>query len=272
MNSKLKMQLATVIVALAMVSPRQANSQQAQVQSAAILYDDFSEKWLDPAKWKPINPNCWGNVLECVREIRDGRLRLAVRNFGDTNSDSGIQYDESEVYFADPNPIKSITADIRTQFAGIGCLTNNTDATHTQVQIGGRFFNTGSGNPNDDISVWLIIWIDTFDPTTMHISVYWGYPWPLPATDVPFASYPVGTELTSTLIWDKANHRFIGKTKVEDEEGQGAQVEIPYYLPDTAPPANPEKRILASQHTLNCTSAKTNGQVEARVGNVIISR
>ena len=272
MNSKLRMQLATVIVALAMGSPQQAKSQQAQVQSGAILYDDFSRKWLDPAKWKPMNPNCWGNVLECVREIRDGRLRLAVRNFGDTNSDSGIQYSESEVYFANPNAVKSITADISTRFRGIGCLTNNTDRTHAQVQIGGGFFNTGSSNPNDDIVVWLIIWIDTFDPTTMQISVYWGYPWPGPATDVPFASYPVGTELTSTLIWDKANHRFIGKTKVKDDGGQGAQVEIPYVLPDTAPPATPLKTILASQHTLNCTSAKTNGQVEATVGNVIISR
>jgi hypothetical protein len=69
------------------------------------LYDDFDGKWLDPAKWIPTNPQCDGNVLECVREIRNNKLRLVARNFGARTSDSGIQWSESEVYFTKPNQV-----------------------------------------------------------------------------------------------------------------------------------------------------------------------
>jgi hypothetical protein len=244
----------------------------AQLQGGpdGTLYDDFNQSWLDPAKWQPQGTNCFGSILECAREIRNGKLRLAVRNFGATNSDSGIQWNESEVYFVNPNAVTSITADVNARFSGVGCLTNNTDRTHTQVMFGGSFFNMGSGNPNDDMVVWLIIWIDTFDPTTMSVSVYWGHPWPGAATDVGFATYPVGTPLVATLTWDKANHQFIGKTKILDESELVQQVQIPYSVPDTMPPASPLKSLQASQHTLNCTSASTYGEVEATYDNVYV--
>ncbi len=237
------------------------------------LYDNFDGKWLDPEKWLPTNPQCWGNVLECVREISNNKLRLVARNFGARNSDSGIQYSESEVYFIKPNLINSITADVTANFSGTACLTNNTDYTHTQVQLGGTYFNTGSGNLTDDIGVWLIDWIDSTKPTTQLISVYWGYLWPGTATDTFLATYPVGTELTATLKWDKANHQFIATTKVKGQPDQTAErIVIPYPYPDTTPPASPVKTLLASQHTLNCTSAPTYGQVEATFENVIVNR
>lgn len=211
--------------------------------------------------------------LECVREIRENKLRLVARNFGARNSDSGIQWSESEVYFTKPNLINSITADVTASFSGTACPTNNTDYTHTQVQIGGAFFNTGSGNPSDDIAVWLIDWIDSTKPTTQLISVYWGYSYPGTATDTFLTTYPVGTKLTATLKWDEANHQFIGTTKVKGEQDQTAQrVVIPYPNPDTTPPASPVKSLQASQHTLNCTSAPTYGQVEATFDNVIVNQ
>jgi hypothetical protein len=246
---------------------------QAQQDSGLVpVYDDFNSKWLDPNKWQPINPSCWGNVLECVREVRNGKLRLAARNFGATDSDSGIQWSETEVNFINPNAVTSVTADVNVRsFSGIGCLTNSTDWTHTQVQIDGNFFNAGAGDPSDDISALLIFWVDTTNPKTMGVSVYWGRPWPL-GTDVPFASYPIGTEVTATLKWDKANHQFIATTKAKGENGKGSQLVLPYSFPDTALPANPLKSLQASQHTLNCTSAKTYGQVEATFDNVIINQ
>jgi hypothetical protein len=133
----------------------------------------------------------------------------------------------------------------------------------------------GSGNPSDDMVVWLIIWIDTFSPSTMALSVYWGHPWPGPATDVPFATYPIGTPLVATLTWDKANHQFIGETRIRDDESRSnsvKQVQIPYSVSDTTSPASPLKSLQASQHTLNCTSASTYGQVEATYDNVVVNR
>ena len=270
LTSLLSMLLASL--GWAQVTVSKAGSQQIPAHGGGMLYDDFNSKWLNPTKWQPMYTGCWNNVLECVREIRDGKLRLEVRNFGATNSDSDIQFSESEVYFVNPNAVTSITADVTARFSGIGCSTNDTDRTHTQVMFGGNFFNTGSGNTSDDIGAWLIVWIDTVDPTTMSVSVYWGYPWPGTGTDVGFASYPVGTPLTAAIKWDKANHQFIGQTKILGEPGAGDQVQIPYTMPDTAAPASPLKSLQASQHTLNCTSAKTYGQVEATYDHVIINR
>lgn len=125
----------------------------------ANYYDTFNQKWLDPAKWLATGPFCWGG-LECVREIQNGQLRLAVRNFGATDSDSGLPVSESEVDFVNPNAINSITADVAlSSFSGVGCSTNNNDKdwTHMELAIGGYFFNTGTGDPADDVLAMLNI-------------------------------------------------------------------------------------------------------------------
>jgi hypothetical protein len=121
------------------------------------------------------------------------------------------------------------------------------------------------------MSVILMIWVDTVDPVT-RVNVVWGNPWPAPFTIVPVGNYPLGTELTATLTWDRANHQFVAKTRATDDEGPWAQVEIPYSVSDTTPPANPMKALQTSLETLNCTSAKTFGQVESTFDNVIVNR
>ncbi len=263
---------AWVPLAFGQPSLQQTNIPQAQMNSSQKLYDNFSRKWLDPTKWQAVNPNCWGNILECVREIQDGKLRLALRSLGASNSDSGVQWSESEVYFLNPNAVTSITADVNVRFRGTACPTNDTGPrTHTQNQISGNFFNTGTGDPSDDMSVILMIWVDTVDPVT-RVNVVWGNPWPAPFTIVPVANYPLGTELTAALTWDRANHQFVAKTRVKDDEGPWVQVEIPYSVSDTTPPANPMKALQTSLETLNCTSAKTFGQVESTFDNVIVNR
>ncbi len=57
-----------------------------QPSSNLVLYDSFDEKFLDPAKWSPYGACFTWSVLECVREIQEDRLRLAVRNYGATTS------------------------------------------------------------------------------------------------------------------------------------------------------------------------------------------
>ena len=220
---------------------QQTNSPQSQLSWSEKLYDNFNGKWLDPTKWQAANPSCWGNILECVREIQDGKLRLALRSFGASNSDSGVQWSESEVYFVNPNALTSITADVNVRFRGTACPTNDTGPrTHTQNQISGNFFNTGTGDSTDDMSVILMIWVATVDPVT-RVSVVWGNPWPAPFTVVPVENYPLGTELTATLTWDRANHQFMAKTRAKDDEGPWAQVEIPYSISDTTPTGKPDE-------------------------------
>lgn len=237
----------------------------AQTSAPSGLYDNFNGKWLDPAKWLPTNPQCWGNVLECVRDIQNGKLYLAARNFGDTNSDNGINWSETEVYFPNPNTVASITAEVTLRsYSGIGCATNTSDLTHTQVMMGGNFFNTGTY----DVSGWLILWVDTTAPQTINVGGWWGY------ADQGYwnaiASYPVGTQLTASIKWDQVNHQLVAS--VSDKSGVGGQVLMPYGVSDTAPPANAMKNLNAEVHTLNCTSGKTFGAVEATYDNVYVNR
>jgi len=231
-----------------------------------LYYDTFNEEWLNPAKWMAIGPWCSGG-LECVREIQNGHLRLAVRDFGAIDSDSGLQFSESEVDFISPNAINSITADVTLRsFSGVACTTNNTDMTHAQVNIGGIFFNTGTGDPADDVPASLILWVDTTDPKTMTV-----LNWNSQSYNV-VDSYPIGTPLTATFAWDKENHQFIAVVKVKGDPGPGKQVVTPYFGSDSTPPASPYKQLQAQAYSLNCTGAKTFAQVEAFNDNVMINQ
>ena len=239
-----------------------------QVVVQSRYYDTFNERWLDPNKWLATYPNCWG-TLECVREIQNGKLRLAVRDFGTTNSDAGVQWSESPMFFVNPNIVTSITADVAPKsFSGLGCATNNTDLTHTQVMIGGSYFNSGSGDPSDDVMAFLIIWIDTNNPTYMNVLNWWG--WRDQAQWSDMGTYPIGTVFTGKHAWDRTNHQFVASLTVKNT-GQTVTTNQSYTMPDGAPAANPYKYLTTQAHSLNCTSAKTFAQAEATFDNVIIN-
>src|SRR6266700_1885114 len=52
-----------------------------QPSSNLVLYDNFDETFLSPAKWSPYGACFTWSVLECVRVIQDDRLRLATRSY-----------------------------------------------------------------------------------------------------------------------------------------------------------------------------------------------
>jgi len=247
---------------------QQTAGKDAPKHSKSVYYDTFNEGWLDPTKWLATDPNCWF-TLECVREIQNGRLRLALRSFGATDSDWGSQTGHPGLSFVDPNGVNSITADVTVHsFSGVGCSSNHTEMTHAQVQIGGYFFNTGSGDHADDVLALLMIWIDTSDPKTMSV-----YNVNVSQGDMEFVdSYPIGTPLTVTFAWDKAKHQFVAAVKVKGEPGSGEVLAVPYAVSDTTPPAYPWKALEAAVGSLNCTSAKTFAQVEAFYDNVAINQ
>src|SRR5262249_14840593 len=77
-----------------------------------VRFDNFNQKFLDPNKWATSSPCFTWTVLDCVREIQNGQLRLGVRGFGATDSNQGSQYAESELHFLRPSTIKSIATDL----------------------------------------------------------------------------------------------------------------------------------------------------------------
>jgi hypothetical protein len=256
-----------VAVGLAQSTGGQKSTQ--QLNCPQQVYDRFDGKWLDTAKWAPDTPTCYGS-LECVREIQNGQLRLAVRNFGSTDWDSGVQWAGPILWFQNPNAVTSIEADITIRsFSGTACLTNDGTA-NGQAQIGGTFFNVGTGDPSDDVFALLYISVDTSAPKTMSVNGWWG--WKDQGDNKTLAQYPIGTPLTGTFKWDKANHQFVARVKVKGQPGSGTEVVLPYWMSDTTPPAYPDRRLVGVAFSVNCTSGKTNAQVEARFDNVIINR
>jgi hypothetical protein len=241
------------------------------VPTKLAYYDTFGGKWLDAAKWLAgWGPDC-GRSLECVREIQNGQLRLAIREFGATDSDDGSQYGNPGLYFMNPNEINSITADVtQRSFSGDGCSsTNDAGWTHSTVTIAGQFFNTGSGDYADDVGDSFAIVVDTTNPKMMNVSNWMAGSGIGVSTDM--GSYPIGTPLTAAIAWDKANHQFISAVKVKGDSGQGVRVEVPYSVSDIRPPAWGQRSLNAAAYGSNCTSAQTYAQVEVFFDNVMIN-
>jgi len=261
--------LSILVTALAVANWAQ---QPTALSSRTVYYDTFNERRLDPSKWIPFGPGCaLGFQMECVREIQNGRLRLAAQNIGATDSDSGSQFGESDLYFVNPNTINGMTADVTlSRFSGVACPANTDQPSRTIVKIQGNFFNTGSGDPADDISDEVDMWVDPSNPKTMIVGNWFtgnGL-----GIGTPIGNYPVGTPLRLYNAWDKANHQFISIVKVIGEESDSVKrVVVPYTVSDTTLPAYAEKQLTAFVYSQNCTSAQTFAQVEAFFDNVMVN-
>ena len=240
-----------------------------QITTNPSYYDTFSGSSIDTTRWFG-GGMCEWNALEWVREIKNGGLRLALRNVGDTSSDSGLEFADTHLSFVNPSGIYSIVADVTLrEFSGIVCPASYDQPTDAIVKLEGIFFNTGSLNPADDVVDDVYLWADPTIPGMMQVGNWlWGSGLAL-GTDMGY--YPIGTPLTLTNVWDKVNHRFVSNVKIKGKPGPGVTVTVPYSVSDTAPPAVPLKRLIADVYSQNCASVHTFAQAEARFDNVMIN-
>jgi hypothetical protein len=183
---------------------------QAQQSSGhLVLYDNFDGKFLDPTKWATSSPCFTWTVLDCAREIQDGKLRLAVRGYGAVNSNQGSQYGESELHFINPTPITSIAAQVVVRrTSALGCAAN-TDGSHAHALIAGTFFNSGSGDPADDVQAFLIFDRYSSDPvgvTSAEAFLHWQGQF---FGGIGLGTVNVGQKVIAELTWDQPNHRFV---------------------------------------------------------------
>ena len=249
------------MLAVATNSVAQNNSPDA----VARVYDNFNERWIDPARWLTGPPDCWGLTLECVRQIRDGKLYLEARNIGWSGGNSDIQGAVSDLFFPAANRITNITADVTVRGAsGTNCPLNPQQS-GAQVRIGGTFFNSGTGNPADDLSAYVIA---NHHDQIVDYGIWWG--WENQSQWVHLTNIPMGTSVTTTIRWDQQNHRFIAILKTPD--GLLVSGTSTYAIADTTPPANPSKSLSAFTYAPNCTVRRTTSEVEANFDNVIIDK
>ena len=238
-----------------------------------FLYDNFNDKLLSASRWSPV-PACYaggGLELECVREIQNGKLHLAHRNFGQRNSDTGLQLGGAAVGFANPASIKSITTDLVVRQVAESPCAANLRFEADSANIWGVFFNAGAGDPSDDVGAQIVFGRRSFDPLgqlsvfaqTFQGGNYGPY--------LLLGSVPIGIPVTATVTWDQANHQFaVSWTNNVTHQNTGGT--MPYGFADTAPAANPGKVLEVSGFPANCTASPTSVYVDALFDNVYIRR
>jgi hypothetical protein len=233
-------------------------------------YDNFNHSLLDSSKWNTYGA-CYtdnGQELECVREIQNAKLHMAHRNFGGRDSDAGFSFGSASASFINPASIKSITTDVTLRsIQEVPCAANHElgGAAH----IDATFFNTGTGDPNDDVGGHIAFGRGASDPAgqlTAYGQIsqgnnYFAY--------FPLGTVTMGTPVTMTLSWDQPRHQFLagwtnGTTHVK------TQSRMPYSLSDTAPATNPSKVLTLNTFPSNCTANATWVFIDADFDNVFI--
>ena len=246
----------------------------AQISAPApkfVLYDDFSGQFLNTAKWSP-SSSCFANgdlQLECVREIQNKKLRLALRNFGARDSNSGFQFGTQRLFFANPASITSIRADITyRESSEIGCP-DNSSGFGAGASINGNFFNVGSGNPNDDLGAHLAFGHTLSDPpgqVTVFGQLSQGFNF---FAFFFFGTTRVGSPVRAVLSWDQPNHQFL--VSVTDlATGQVIGCAMPYSVPDATAAAAPYRSFDISTFPNNCIANQTAVYMDALYDNVFV--
>jgi hypothetical protein len=234
------------------------------------FYDTFSRRLLSPLKWNTFSA-CFttnGQELECVREIEEGRLRLAHRNFGQPDTDTGFQFGDANVSFANPAAIKSITVDLIVRSIDESSCPANPELGGA-AHIDTRFFNTGSGDPNDDVGGHVAFGRVASDPAgqlTAYGQIsqgnnYFAY--------FPMGTVRIGTPITAALTWDQPNHQFIASW-VNRINHARIQTAMPYSLSDAMPATDPSKVLTVNTFPANCTAKASWVYIDATFDNVYV--
>ena len=236
------------------------------------LYDDFDSRFINPSKWP--YAFCFsgsGVELECVREIRDEHLHLAHRGFGLTNTNSGVQNGGAVVGFANSETIKTIRTDLVVRsVVEVACAAN--PGYGGGAGIWGTFFNTGTGNPNDDAGASLGLTRFASDPPgqlNVHGQTFTsaGY-----SPYFSLGTVTIGTPVTITLSWDQPNHQFL-ISYTNNLTHVTTKGTMPYAVPDTTPGSGGAAKILGvSGVPSNCTANSTSVYSDALFGNVYIGQ
>jgi hypothetical protein len=243
----------------------------AQSTRSARAYDSFNHRFLSADRWTTSSA-CFagsGLELECVREIDDGRLRLAHRNFGQRDSDAGFQFGSASVSFVNPSSIKSIATDVVVRDIEESACPANPEF-GAAAHIDATFFNTGTSDPNDDVGGHIALGRNFSDPPgqlTVYGQIsqgnnYFAY--------FPLGTVAMGTPVTVSLTWDQPDHQFVASwtnrvTHVSTE------ATMPYTLPDTTAATNPTKVLTTNSFPANCTAKATWVYIEATFDNVYVN-
>lgn len=259
-----------LLVAVLLVSVASAYAQQSP--SGLVVYDNFKSSFLDASRWSLSYNWCGSRVLECVRDIENNKLRLEVRSFGQIDSNSGNQYGNSELHFVDPAPIRSVAAQLIVRHTAVSACPANTDTQGAQSLLQGTFFNSGSGDPYDDVQAFLDIEHSAGDPVDqLNVTgfLHWQGQF---FGGIGLGRLQAGQKVKAQLTWDQPNQQFV-LSWTELDSGKISEGVMPYSMSDGTQAAVPDKLIAVRTFAPNCVgSSLPSAFVETRIDTVWIGK
>lgn len=243
----------------------------AHAAESLVLFDDFSVKTLDPARW--------GRDVQ-AKAVEGDALQLRWRGWGGSGSDSGTALMNGQsAGIARGLPVTQMRAKLRVSALALTGCAANPAPTSVMAGLAGLFFNTGnraSGSSAGDVAA--VLWA-TRDSTSadapgllrvqgrvyLCTDRYCDATTQLGAT-VDLGTVAAGTSVLLQLEWERANKRFLFS------RDKGSALPIAYTLDDSADPGRPEKALLAGATLANCASGpRTVGDIDARFDNVAVN-
>lgn len=236
-------------------------------QSDLTLYDDFNQKFINPAKWSTQWQCGSPSILECEREIQNDQLRLRVRGYGAPNTNDGNQFGVSEVYLTSVS-VRDIQAQVVVRKSTAdSCATNTGGGAHAQALLSGAFFNGGGGTANDDVQAFLQFDRYSTDPWgVVEVGGFLSYQGQF-FGNVDLGPVNIGERVVVRLTWDQADHQFV-LSLYRPTYGTQAHQSMPYGVPDTAPAVAPFKVLSARVFPANCSGARPPADLEVLFDNI----
>ena len=251
----------------------------ALIQSTAAAgalqpYDDFRQGWINPDKWSAL-PMCTSGALDCVREARQGALRLALVGLGGRDSNTGTRYNSTGLAMLNPEGVTAIQANFVVNSHTEQACPANADPAHPQFLLHGSFFNTGSGLPADDVQAFVQVERLADEAGTPAKSVRVGgfmYGAGRFFNNIELGTVEIGERASIQLRWQPDQHLFTLHLRRARTAPSSAEGQMRYTLPDGFPAATPFRHVSLNAFSPNCVESAAFSAMDVSVESIRIAR
>ncbi len=121
-------------------------------QAQLVLYDDFSNPRIDPAKWQGHEGpgRGKGGNAEAFRRIQNGQLQIILLSYGGTDTDAGRRNGRFGLEATNPELVTAMQAEVTVMRAVAQDCVANASSSRARAQLIGFFFNDGSSSGAED--------------------------------------------------------------------------------------------------------------------------
>jgi hypothetical protein len=247
-----------------------------------VLYDDFSAKPINPAKWSGSESSAGSAApnTESARKLAGKQLSISLTTWGRVDSDTGnAGLQSNRLGVTNPVPATTLQADVTIKKAKVVGCTANTTSTRARAQVQGSFFNDGTspgaGDRTGDIIGNIQIHRDTNtgDQIAAFITRCTNAgctSFTNPSSVTFTASWVHGVANTVRVEWDKSNKQFIYTL---NPGGSQEQHILTYAFSDANAPVSNFKHLTVSNSAASCMgpAPRAYANMKALFDNVMVN-